>query len=84
VRWVNKPFLNSFSIEENAIIGKRFGDGTHCVYSVKNGCGNNPECETCEIRRNFFMASLNGITRKDVILQRAFSATSIKMGTAAG
>lgn len=72
VRWVNKPFLDLFHIQKADIIGQRFGDGSHCIYSYEKGCGEGEGCQLCEIRQNIGLAVRERENRKDVVLQRSF------------
>lgn len=72
VNWVNKPFLDLFRIEEAHILGQRFGDGVHCIYSLEKGCGEGAKCELCEIRQNVRRVILEKTSQRDVIIQRSF------------
>lgn len=72
VRWANKPLLDLFHIQEANIVGQRFGDGSHCIYSYEKGCGEGERCRFCEIRQNIGLAVSEKVNRKDVILQHSF------------
>lgn len=72
VKWVNKPFLDMFHIQEKDIAGQRFGDGVHCIYSYEKGCGESGKCRFCEVRQNIDRVIREGMNCKDVIFRRAF------------
>lgn len=72
VKWVNKPILDLFHIQEAHIVGQRFGDGAYCIYSYEKGCGKGEKCKSCEIRQNIGRVIREEVNRKDVLLQRSF------------
>lgn len=72
VKWVNRPLMELFHTCEENIVGQRFGDGSHCIYSYEKGCGEGERCRLCEIRQSIGMVLREGVSRKDVILHRAF------------
>ena len=72
VKWVNRPFLNMFRCDEEHVLGQRFGDVTHCVYSYEKGCGKGSKCRTCEIRKSIGTVIREKVNRKNVTLQRAY------------
>lgn len=73
VKWVNKPFSDMFHIKASAIKGRRFGDVARCVYSREKGCGQGEGCAFCQIRQNITAAIRQGVSRRNVVLQQAFS-----------
>lgn len=72
VRWVNKPLLELFQIQETNIVGQRFGDGSHCIYSYEKGCGEGERCRFCEIRQNISKVFQESTSQKDIVLWRSF------------
>ena len=72
VKWVNKPFSDLFHIKPSTIKGQRFGDGTHCALNREKGCGEGEICAFCPIRQNIASAISQGISRKNVVLERCF------------
>ncbi len=72
VRWVNKSLLEIFHIQEEDIVGQRFGDGSHCIYSYEKGCGEGESCRLCEIRKNIRRVMQENVSRKQVTFQRFF------------
>ncbi|ADY55498.1 PAS/PAC sensor signal transduction histidine kinase [Syntrophobotulus glycolicus DSM 8271] len=72
VRWVNRPLLELFQIREENILGQRFGNGAHCIYSREKGCGEGEKCRFCEIRQNIGLVLREKVSLKDVMLQRSF------------
>lgn len=72
VRWVNKPLLDLFHLPGEGLVGQRFGDGTHCVYSYEKGCGEGEQCRFCEIRQNISGVIRKGTSCKNVTFLRSF------------
>lgn len=67
VKWANKPALDMLANGKANIIGNRFGDGTHCIYSLEKGCGEGGKCRLCEVRRTIGKVISEGVPCKDVI-----------------
>lgn len=72
VKWVNKPLLNLFQIQEEDIVGQCFGDGSHCYFSLENGCGKGEWCRLCELRQNISTVLRSNRSSQDVVIQRTF------------
>ncbi len=51
IRQVNQAFLKTFSLEEEMIIGKVFGDAMGCVFGQNYGCGHSQNCKFCRFRK---------------------------------
>lgn len=72
VQWVNDSLLNIFHIQEEDLLGRRIGDGTHCVYSYEKGCGEGEICRFCEILKNVRLALQEDISREQVTILRSY------------
>lgn len=72
VKWVNRPLLEMFGLEEDHVRGRRFGEATHCFYSMEKGCGEGERCRLCGVRQNVRLVAGEGKARQDVILQQTF------------
>lgn len=78
VKWVNRSLLELLHIEEADILGQRFGDAAHCIYSYEKGCGEGEKCRSCEIRQNIGRVISEEVSCKEVILQRTFLNGTVK------
>ncbi len=72
VKWVNQPVLDMFHITKEHVIGRCFGDATHCIYSLEKGCGNHERCRFCEIRQNIIKGITEDRGNMDVVIKRSF------------
>ncbi|NNJ32813.1 ATP-binding protein [Lacrimispora defluvii] len=72
VNWANKPLQELFRVCESDMIGRRFGDASHCIYSYESGGGRGGRCHLCEIRQNISKVIRDGTPCNNVILQRSF------------
>ena len=78
--WCNKPFLEMFQItDREKMIGQRFGDAIHCVFNDR-GCGESEQCHFCEIRKNILEVIREGVSRKEIVLEREFLSYTEKIG----
>lgn len=72
VQWANKPVRDLFENENGNggfhIVGQRFGEATHCIYSFEKGCGDGERCKFCEIRKTVGRVLHDGVPRKDVTI----------------
>lgn len=70
IKLVNKRLLDMYQYEEEALIGKTFGDGLRCAGSVRNGCTNGKDCIDCEFRRRVSEVLHTGKSQKNIIVKQ--------------
>jgi PAS domain S-box-containing protein len=68
IKWANKPVMNIFKNGKYNVVGRRFGEGIHCIYSFEKGCGEGEKCRLCEVRKTIGKVIGEGVPRKDVII----------------
>ena len=72
IKQANKALVNMLDADLPYIMEKKFGDGVSCSKSLKEGCGNSPDCFFCEIRKKIKEVLLTDNSCNDVILQHTF------------
>ncbi len=72
IRQSNKVLKKMLHLEEDDIIGKRFGDGLFCKNSLERGCGSGSGCSLCAIWASLKLVMSTDAPCKGVILQHSF------------
>lgn len=70
---VNRTFCSIFSVKENEVEGKSFGQVIGCpvVYETKEPCSSREDCLICTMRNSFYQA-LEETGPVNILIERAF------------
>ncbi|MCT4621635.1 MAG: PAS domain S-box protein [Marinisporobacter sp.] len=52
IKQVNQSFGELIGVRIDEMVGKKFGDGMICPYSIPKGCGNHENCRLCYIKNS--------------------------------
>lgn len=69
IKEVNSTFLNVHEQELGKVISSKLGESLYCQNSLENGCGNNPNCQRCDITKTIKRVFETGEPCKDMVVQ---------------
>jgi PAS domain S-box len=70
IKQANQAFLDNLQMNVEDVVGKRYGEGLRCVFSMDKNCGSSSQCAFCDIRKSINQVIETGFSCNNVIVQQ--------------